>query len=128
MKKSEISQRFHKKNLIWRIDRLYDFPSTKTENINALLSSALVKKHSNRLKVRYGFISPKNIRLKLSKNKAFIIDENIKLKTTYEPKNKDLLIVIVEYNNMFAQNTYYFPLDYISSVCIFPNFFFKCVV
>ena len=76
--------------------------------------SALVKKNTDKIKIRYGFVSPQDIRLKFTKNKAFTVDENMKLKTKYNPVNKDLLIVIIEWNDVFASNTYYLPLEYLS--------------
>ena len=103
-----------KKNIWFSFYRLYDFPSNKTQHINLFLNKALVKKNNNQIKLSYGFVSPQNIRLKISKNKAFTIDENIKLKMKYKPKNKDLLIITIEYFNDFMDNKWYLPLEYIS--------------
>ena len=62
-------------------------------------------------------MSRENIRLKINQNKAFTIDKNIKLKKQYSSNDKDLLIIVIEWNDVFASKTYHLPLEYLSYVC-----------
>ena len=65
---TENTQNFSHKPSIFCINRLYEFPSNKTEHINAFLNTALVKKNMEKIKLSYGFVLPQNIRSKISKN------------------------------------------------------------